>query len=80
MSLHGCPDLADHLTVNGAPHIRTRYVVVCRYEVLQLQAQVLESLVETGVIIHELSKCSNPELQLNGGVEGVDMQSIQNHA
>ncbi len=33
-----------------------------------------EGLVETGVIIHKPSKRSHPALQLNGGVEGVDIR------
>ena len=60
---HGC-----HFTVSDAPSIHTRYIVVCQNEVRQLQAQVLKSLVETGVIIHKPSKCSHPALKLNGEV------------
>ena len=50
------------------------YLVVCQNEVRQLQAQVLETLVETGVIIHKASQCSHPAFQLNGGVEDVDIR------
>ena len=65
---HGC-----HFTVNDAPPIHTPYIVVCQNEVRQLQAQALKSLVETGVIIHEPSKCSHPALKLNGEVKGVNI-------
>ena len=71
--IHCCP---DYLTVNGAPQLLTHNVVVCQHEVRQLQAQVLDSLVETGMIIHKpsQSRCSHPALQLKGGVKSVDIR------
>ena len=39
----------------------------------QPQAQVLESLVEAGMSLHEPPECSHSALQLNRGVEGVDI-------
>ncbi len=52
------------------PALRTQRS--CQHEVHQLQAQVLDSLVEAGMFLHKPLECSHPALQLNRWEEGVD--------
>jgi hypothetical protein len=58
------------LMVNVTSKLFALHIVICEHKICQPEVQVLHSLVEAGVIIHEPSQSGHSSVQSDRGVQG----------